>query len=109
SRLAARIGFRALLSLGTVAITAGFVVNAFAHAHPWELVAGGVLLGAGITFGFAAMANLIVAAVDQHTVGIATGINTVMRTVGGSFGAAIATAILTGHVLQSGLPSESGY
>jgi EmrB/QacA subfamily drug resistance transporter len=109
SRLAVRIGFRSLLSLGTVTITAGFVVNALAHAHPWELVAGGILLGAGITFGFAAMANLIVAAVDQGTVGIATGLNTVMRTVGGSFGAAIATAILTSHVLRSGLPSESGY
>ena len=36
------------------------------------------------------MANLIVEAVPQSEVGIATGINTVMRTVGGSFGAAIA-------------------
>ena len=52
-------------------------------------------MGAGITFAFAAMANLIVEAVPQSEVGIATGINTVMRTVGGSFGAAIVTAILT--------------
>ena len=56
-----------------------------------------MLLGAGISFAFAAMANLIVEAVPQCEVGIATGINTVMRTVGGSFGAAIATAILTGE------------
>src|SRR6185436_7328815 len=66
-----------------------------------------VLLGAGITFGFAAMANLIVDAVPQSEVGIATGINTVMRTVGGSFGAAIVTAILTSG--SGPLPTESLY
>ena len=55
------------------------------------------LLGAGISFAFASMANLIVGAVPQSEVGIATGINTVMRTVGGAFGAAVATAILTGN------------
>ena len=45
------------------------------------------------------MANLIVAAVPQSQVGIATGINTVTRTVGGAFGAAVATAILAGDTL----------
>ena len=95
--LGARIGFRACWRLGAALITASFLINTFAHAHPWELVIGGILLGAGITFAFAAMANLIVDAVPQSEVGIATGINTVMRTVGGSFGAAIATAILAGR------------
>ena len=55
------------------------------------------------------MANLIVGAVPQSEVGIATGINTVMRTVGGSFGAAIATAILAGSTGAGGLPTESAY
>ena len=84
-----------MLSLGTVLITLSFLINTFAHDHVWELVLGGILIGAGITFAFAASANLIVEAVPQGEVGIATGINTVMRTVGGSFGAAIVTAILT--------------
>jgi hypothetical protein len=55
------------------------------------------------------MANLIVAAVPQSEVGIATGINTVMRTIGGSFGAAIATAILAGSTVAGGLPTEGAY
>ena len=84
-----------MLTIGAVLITCSFLINTFAHDHPWELIIGGMLLGVGITFGFAAMANLIVDAVPQSEVGIATGINTVMRTVGGSFGAAIVTAILT--------------
>jgi MFS family permease len=110
TRIAAAIGFRALLSLGGVLITASFVINTFARSHPWELVVGGVLLGAGITFAFAAMANLIVEAVPQSEVGIATGLNTVMRTVGGSFGAAAANAILTASEFPgSPLPTNGAY
>jgi EmrB/QacA subfamily drug resistance transporter len=110
TRLARRIGFRALLSLGAVCIAVSFLLNTFAHAHAYQLVIGGVLLGAGITFAFAAMANLIVDAVQQSEVGIATGINTVMRTVGGSFGAATATAILTASELgEAALPTEGAF
>jgi MFS family permease len=85
------------------------VILAFAHEHPWEFVVGGSLLGAGITFALASMANLIVQAVPQRDVGVATGINTIMRTVGGAFGAAGGTAIIAAHVSASGLPSERGY
>jgi 4-hydroxybenzoate polyprenyltransferase len=68
------------------------------------------LLGTGISFAFASMANLIVGAVPQSEVGVATGINTIMRTVGGAFGAAVATAILTGHTIgSSAIPSEGAY
>jgi MFS family permease len=110
TRTAERIGFRAVLTIGATLITCSFLINTFAHSHPWELVLGGILLGSGITFAFAAMANLIVEAVPQGEVGIATGINTVMRTVGGSFGAAAATAILTASTLeQLPLPTEGAY
>ncbi len=40
AKLAERIGFRAMLSLGTVLITLSFLINTFAHAHVWELVVG---------------------------------------------------------------------
>jgi EmrB/QacA subfamily drug resistance transporter len=110
TKLAERVGFRAVLSIGTVLVSASFLINAFAHSHPWELAMGGALLGCGITFAFAAMANLIVDAVPRSEVGIATGINTVARTVGGSFGAAVVTAILTGSSLPgSTLPTEGAY
>jgi EmrB/QacA subfamily drug resistance transporter len=107
AKLSKVIGFRSLLSLGVVLITCSFLINTFAHNHPWELIIGGILMGIGLTFSFAAMANLIVEAVPQSEVGIATGINTVMRTVGGSFGAAIVTAILTSG--SGPLPTESLY
>ena len=107
--LGTRIGFRAVLAIGAGLTSASFVVLAAAHEREIEILAAGALLGAGISFAFAAMANLIVAAVPQSDVGIATGINTVMRTVGGSFGAAIATAILAGSSGAGGLPTEGAY
>lgn len=109
-RIGARVGFRTTLIMGASFATLSFGVLAFEHAHAWELAVAGGLLGTGISFGFASMANLIVAAVPQEDVGIATGINTVMRTIGGAFGAGIATAILAAHTIgASDIPSEHGY
>jgi len=108
--LGARIGFRTTLAGGAGLATMAFVFLALAHAHPWQFIVSAALLGCGISFAFASMANLIVGAVPQSEVGVATGINTIMRTVGGAFGAAVASAILTGTtVAGSSLPSEGAY
>jgi EmrB/QacA subfamily drug resistance transporter len=108
--LGSRLGFRTVLAGGTLFASASFVLLAFAHGHPWEFAVGNVLMGIGISFAFAAMANLIVAAVDPRDVGIATGINTVTRTVGGAFGAALVTALLTADTIgTTGVPTESAY
>jgi EmrB/QacA subfamily drug resistance transporter len=109
-RLGVRIGFRRVLAIGTTLSAASFAMLAVAHDDPWHFIVSGMFLGAGICFAFASMANLVVAASPSGQVGIATGINTVMRTVGGAFGAAIATAILAAHTVDgTGLPSEGAY
>jgi EmrB/QacA subfamily drug resistance transporter len=105
-----RVGFRAVLAAGTVATTISFVILALAHETPMEFVIANVLIGIGISFGFASMANLIVGLVDPREVGIATGINTIMRSVGGAFGAAIVTALLTADTIgTSPIPTEHAY
>ncbi len=59
---------------------------------------------------FASKANLIVEAVPQHQTGEATGMNTIMRTIGGAFGAQIAAAIVTNHIAEgSRYATESGF
>ena len=52
------------------------------HAHPLEISLGMVFIGIGVPFAFAAMAKLIVDAVRPSETGVATGMNTVMRTIG---------------------------
>jgi EmrB/QacA subfamily drug resistance transporter len=105
-----RFGFRAILVGGGACVAASFSWLALEHSHPWHLLIAGALLGAGISFALASMANLIVDAVHQSEVGIATGINTVTRTVGGAVGASVATAIVTAWMIPgTPLPAEGAY
>ena len=69
-----------------------------AHSQEWQILLAVALLGLGIGLSFASMANLIVEAVPQHQTGEATGMNTIMRTVGGAFGGQIAAAIIANHI-----------
>jgi MFS family permease len=109
--LGTRLGFRLVLALGSVLAAASFALLAALHDGVWAFLVAGVLLGFGISFAFAAMANLVVAAVDPGEVGIATGINTIARTVGGAFGAAMVTALLTAETISgsNGVPTENAY
>ena len=105
-----RFGSRVPLVMGTLIATAAFALLAVAHDAPWEIYISGALMGVGIGFSFAAMANLIVDAVPQEQTGVATGINTIMRTIGGSLGGQISASIVATHLIGgSTLPAESGF
>jgi EmrB/QacA subfamily drug resistance transporter len=107
--LSDRGGPRLPLLIGTVTASCSFAFLAVFHGFPLSIYFGSLLLGVGIGFAFAAMANLIVEAVDQTEVGVATGINTIMRSIGGSLGGQISAAIIAGHVVSDGLPKETGF
>jgi EmrB/QacA subfamily drug resistance transporter len=108
--LGGRVGSRLPLMIGTLVAAASFTLIGFAHDHRWQLYIATALLGLGIGFAFAAMANLIVEAVDVTETGVATGMNTIMRTVGGSLGAQISATIVTAHVIAgTQIAKESGY
>lgn len=93
-RIARRIGSRAQLLIGVALMLGAYLALTFAHSHAWELILATGALGLGLGFGLAALANLIVGAVGPRQTGVATAMNTVMRTLGGAFGAAIATECL---------------
>jgi EmrB/QacA subfamily drug resistance transporter len=105
-----RFGSKLPLLIGSLFATGSFVLLAAAHSQRWEIYLAGLLLGIGIGFAFASMANLIVEAVPQTHTGEATGINTIMRSIGGALGATIAASIIAAHVnARTGIPAESGY
>jgi EmrB/QacA subfamily drug resistance transporter len=108
--LGGRVGSKVPLLIGTLVAAGSFVFLAVAHDQPWMIYVGTTMLGLGIGFSFAAMANLIVEAVDQRQTGVATGMNTIMRTIGGAIGGQIAASIVAGHIAGgSGLAEESGF
>lgn len=101
---------RSLLSIGMLFVASGNAVFAQWHAAPHQIMIAMGLLGVGIGFALAAMPILITSAVSQHETGIATGMNAVVRTVGGVVGGQIGAAMLSSHVIGStGLPSASGF
>jgi len=108
--LGTRTGSKLPLLIGTCSAALSFLLLSIAHAEGWQIVVAVSLLGFGIGMSFASMANLIVDAVPQSQTGEATGMNTIMRTVGGAFGAQIAAAIVTDHIAEgSRYASETGF
>jgi EmrB/QacA subfamily drug resistance transporter len=108
--LGTRAGSKLPLLIGTASAAVSFAFLSVAHSEPWQFIVAVSLLGFGIGMSFASMANLIVDAVPQNQTGEATGMNTIMRTVGGAFGAQIAAAIVTDHIAAGSLYStESGF
>src|SRR3954471_15221982 len=109
-RLATRRSSRLPLVIGTFFGMLAFIVFTLFHSSVWEICVGGALLGIGIGFSFASMANLVVESVPRNEVGVATGINTIMRSLGGALGAQLVTSLLTGKTIAgSAIPAEAAY
>jgi MFS family permease len=107
-RISARFGSRAALLVGTAFTTASFALLAVEHAHPYDLLIAAGLLGVGIGLAFAALGNLIVQAVDNHQTGVASGMNTVMRTLGGALGGQLSATFIAANVAH-GEPTVTGF
>jgi len=108
-RLEKLFGSKPPLLAGGVLALASFLMLAFTRGAKWEIYVAAALLGSGIGLAFAAMANLIIENVGPEQTGVATGMNTVTRTVGGGFGGAATASLLAGTVGVSGYPSAHGY
>jgi MFS family permease len=102
--LVKRIGARLVLAAGAVVGAAGFAWLATAHDTTWSVVGAGMVIGAAISLGYAAMPALIVASVPHHQSGIANGINSISRSVGSSIASAMIITLLASKSI-GGLPA----
>jgi EmrB/QacA subfamily drug resistance transporter len=107
-RLSNAVGSKVPLVLGSVLTTIAFIVLAIASSR-WEIYVAATLIGAGTGFSFASMTHLIVEAVPAGQTGVATGMNTIARIIGGAIGADIVATVLGAHLLASGEPTKHGY
>jgi len=93
---------RALVAGAAVsAVTCGWLT--VTSRHPYAMLLSSLLLGIGIGLALAALGNLIVQAVPPHQTGVAGGMNTVLRTLGGALGGQIAATFVAASTLR-GLP-----
>jgi EmrB/QacA subfamily drug resistance transporter len=106
--LGSRLGSKVPLLAGTLFASLSFAFLSAEHEQRWAIYCATALMGLGIGFAFAAMANLIVEAVDVRETGVATGMNTIMRTIGGSLGGQVSATILAAH-MTGGDPNTTAF
>ncbi|MFJ6652035.1 MFS transporter [Microbacterium sp. NPDC091313] len=103
------VPLRALLGTGAGAMGVAVAAAVVAHGAVWQLAVAGGLFGVGIGLAYAASASIIVQSVPADRVGVATGMNANLRTIGSAVGSALTSAIVFGQVDAAGSPRESGY
>ncbi|MFD7451616.1 MFS transporter [Kitasatospora sp. NPDC059827] len=96
----ARRGPRLPLVLGGVLGAIAMAYLALRHSAEGDIYTASAIFGLGIGLAFAAMPAFINGAVPVEQSGIANGMNSVLRTVGGAIGTAVMTAILTGDTMK---------
>lgn len=107
--LAQRIGLKAVLVAGCVLIIPAFAGLALGHNESWQIYLTSALLGIAIGLAFSAMSTIVVKSVPPEQVGVASGMNANIRTIGGSIGAALMASVVTASPAADGLPREAGY
>jgi EmrB/QacA subfamily drug resistance transporter len=109
-RVGKRFGYRAPLAIGMAFAGVGLTLLSLWHDRPWQVVLGMAIAGGGVPFAFAAMAKLVVDAVKPSETGVASGLNTVLRTIGGVVGGQLAATVLANLTIAgTSVPRGSAY
>ncbi|SDK57938.1 Major Facilitator Superfamily protein [Nocardioides sp. YR527] len=110
SLLIRRIGPKWPLCTGTMVAAATFGFLLAFHTEHWHFFVATGLLGLGLGLAMGAMPTLLNSGVEPSQTSVANGINQTLRSVGGSIGTAVATAILAVNTMPDvGLPTLDAY
>jgi EmrB/QacA subfamily drug resistance transporter len=105
-----RLGSHWPLAGGMAIVCVAAVLFAVAHDDPAPVLFASALLGLGVGGAFAAMAALIADSVDAREMGVAGGMNTVVRMIGAVIGGQVGAALLTAQTIgRSDVPAESAF
>ena len=108
--LGRRYGSKWPLAAGMTIVALAALLLSQVHDEPWQVALASGLLGVGVGAAFAAMVSLIAENVDAREMGIATGMNTVVRMIGAVVGAQVGAALLTAQTIgSSSIPAESAF
>lgn len=112
ARISAKYGPRSTLILGLLIIAVGYGAGLGLMSAAWQTVVVSVVLGAGIGLAYSSLPALIIGAVDPSETGAATGLNTLMRSVGTSVSSAVIGMVLANtanHVGGVAIPTMHGF
>ncbi|MFD9132358.1 MFS transporter [Streptomyces bottropensis] len=112
ARISAKYGPRSTLILGLLIIAVGYGAGLGLMSAAWQTVVVSVVLGAGIGLAYSSLPALIIGAVDPSETGAATGLNTLMRSIGTSVSSAVIGMVLANtanHVGGVAIPTMHGF
>ena len=109
-RFEKRLGAAYTLAIGSLFVGLSFVWLAFSHDRVSDVMIFSGIMGLGVGIGYAALGTLAVQHVPLTQSGIASGVNTLVRTVGGSIAGAVTASVLTSNVIAgTAIPSLHAY
>jgi EmrB/QacA subfamily drug resistance transporter len=88
-------------------LSCGWLV--FMHDTRWQVSLAAGVSGIGMGLAFSSMVNLVVNGVPPEQTGVASGMNTNLRTIGGSIGTAVVSSLISARLLPTGVPVEAGF
>jgi EmrB/QacA subfamily drug resistance transporter len=108
-RLTDRIGPRPLMTAGLLVVAAALFIQSHLTIHTGYglLLPGFILMGLGMGLTMSPMSTAAMNAVDRTKAGVASGVLSMNRMVGGTFGVAVTGALLTAigtSKINAGLP-----
>jgi EmrB/QacA subfamily drug resistance transporter len=108
--LGTRIGNHVTLRIGIAFLVLSLVLLASLHDEPWTIYAWMVFMGIGLAFSFASLGTLVIEYSPPGETGVASGMNTIMRTIGAALGSQVAAAIISANTLAgTEIPLERGF
>jgi predicted MFS family arabinose efflux permease len=107
-RLAARYGPKLVLVGGALLAAVPFAILAVRHDSIWVICAALGLFGTGTGLMAAAMPTILLRSVPQDQIGVTTGMNVNIRTIGGAVGTQIVASVIASGT-RNGFGSESAY
>jgi MFS family permease len=99
-RFERRLGAAYTLAIGSLFVAASLAWLAISNSHVYDMVASSALQGVGFGIGYAALGTLAVQHVPMDSTAIASGVNSLVRTTGGSIGAAVVASVLASDVIH---------
>jgi MFS family permease len=103
------LGGKTQLVIGAALSALSCLSLALLHTDKAVVAITGGVFGIGLGLVYSSLINVIVQSVPRHQTGVASGMNTNIRTIGASIGTAIVSSVVAGHPGVRGLPAEAGF
>ncbi|OPY32513.1 MAG: bicyclomycin/multidrug efflux system [Methanomassiliicoccales archaeon PtaU1.Bin124] len=102
-----KIGADRILMAGMLLMVAGYALLIGLHADELQIALSMFVMGIGLGFAMVSLINVTAMASPRKDFGLASGMNTLFRVVGGSIGPVIGTAITAGFAVAIIVPGHT--